>query len=248
MTNTSGAETAPGGGGAGKSLKDQNRWQLWIVVAVNSVFLYGVIQANAIKAEGLCTVLTDAQKLVPVGLVVIVATVLNGLLSADMKARLVFLRWRHALPGHRAFSKYAVLDPRIDVFAIERLHGRPLPADPVEQNRVWYRIYKGVENDTAVRQVHRDFLLLRDYTGVCALFIVFYGTAGFYAIPSIRVGWIYLLVLVAQYLLVRQAASNYGVRLVTTVLARRAAKEGPPKPARKRKRKPPVDAESIGPK
>ena len=29
----------------------------------------------------------------------------------------------------------------------------------------------------------------------------------------------------AQYVIARQAASNYGVRLVTTVLARRAAKE-----------------------
>ena len=32
------------------------------------------------------------------------------------------------------------------------------PVDPVEQNRAWYRIYKTMENDTAVRQVHRDFL------------------------------------------------------------------------------------------
>jgi len=35
MTNGSGAN-------AGKSLKDQNRWQIWLVVAVNSLFLYGL--------------------------------------------------------------------------------------------------------------------------------------------------------------------------------------------------------------
>lgn len=227
MTNAGGAEAAPSGGDAGKSLKEQNRWQLWIIVAANSVFLYGVVQANAIKVYGLRSAFTDAQNLVPVGLALVITTVLNGLISADTKARLVFLRWRHALPGHRAFSKYAVRDPRIDVSALETLHGSALPAEPVEQNRAWYRFYKTVENDPAVRQVHRDFLLLRDFTGLCAEFIAFYGAAGLYAIPSTKVGMVYLLVLVAQYVVVRQAASNYGIRMVTTVLARGVPKERP---------------------
>jgi len=130
MTNAAGAQAAPRGGEAGKSLKEQNRWQLWIIVAVNSLFPYGVVQANAIGADGLRAALTDAQNLIPVGLALVVATVLNGLVSADMKARLVFLRWRHALPGHRAFTNYAVRDPRIDVSVLEKLQGGPLPVDP----------------------------------------------------------------------------------------------------------------------
>jgi hypothetical protein len=230
------------GGESGKSLKEQNRWQLWIIVAVNSLFLYGVIQANAIKVEGLRAIFTDAQNLLPVGVALVVATVLSGLVSADMKARLVFLRWHHALPGHRAFSEHAARDPRINVAALEKTHGAAFPVDPVEQNRAWYRIYKTMENDAAVRQVHRDFLLLRDYTGLCAAFIVLYGAAGLYAIPSTKIGLIYLLVLATQFVLVRQAASNYGIRMVTTVLARRAAKEDPkpPKAAKQRARKAPA--------
>jgi hypothetical protein len=220
----------------GKSLKEQNRWQLWIIVAVNSLFLYGVVQANAIKVDGLRAAFTDAQNLVPVGVALVIATVLNGMFSADTKARLVFLRWHHALPGHRAFSKYAGGDPRVDISALQKLHDGPLPVDPVEQNRTWYRIYKTVENDHAVRQVHRDFLLLRDYTGLCAVFIVFYGTAGLYAIASMRTALIYLVVLIAQYAVARQAASNYGVRMVTTVLARRAAREGADAPTTATKR------------
>lgn len=102
-----------------------------------------------------------------------------------------------------------------------------MPVDPVEQNRAWYRLCKAMETDPAVRQVHRDFLLLRDYTGLCVVFIVFYGTAAFYTIPSLKIAFIYLLALVAQYVLVRQAASNYGIRFVTTVLARWVAKEQP---------------------
>ena len=35
MINAAGAEAAPHSGG-GKSLKDQYRWQLWIIVAVNT--------------------------------------------------------------------------------------------------------------------------------------------------------------------------------------------------------------------
>jgi hypothetical protein len=245
MTDENGAKAAPRAAETGKSLKEQNRWQLWIIVAANSLFLYGVVKANAIKADGLRAAITDGQNLVPVGFALVIATVLNGLLSADMKARLVFLRWRHALPGHRAFSKYAARDARIDHAALEKLHGGLLPVDPVEQNRTWYRIYKTVENDQAVRQVHRDFLLLRDYTGLCAVFIAFYGAAGLYAIPSVKVGLVYLLVLVAQYIVVGRAASNYGIRMVTTVLARRAASEGanaPKTPTKRSRRKTAEDA------
>ncbi len=237
MINAGGAEAVPHGG-AGKSLKEQYRWQLWIIVAVNTLFLYGVVQANAIKIDGLRAIFTDAQNLLPVGVALIVATVLTGLLSSDAKARLVFLRWRHALPGHRAFSVHAGRDPRIDVAALEKIHGAAFPVDPVEQNRAWYRIYKTMENDPAVRQVHRDFLLLRDYTGLCVVFIVLYGAVGLFFVPSTRIALIYLVVLAVQYALVRQAASNYGTRMVTTVLARRAAKEetGSPTPPKKRSR------------
>lgn len=243
MINAAGAVPAPHSGG-GKSLKDQYRWQLWIVVAVNTLFLYGVVQANAIKVDGLRAIFTDAQNLLPVGVALIVATVLTGLLSSEAKARLVFLRWHHALPGHRAFSVHAVRDPRIDIAALEKIHGTAFPVEPVEQNRAWYRIYKTMENDPAVRQVHRDFLLLRDYTSLCAVFFVLYGASGLFFIPSIRVGLIYLLVLAVQFVFVRQAASNYGTRMVTTVLARRVGKESPkpPKVTRPRARKPKTDA------
>jgi len=206
-----------------KSLKEQNRWQIAIVVVVNSLFLYGVVQANAIELDGFRSIFSDAQKLVPVGCAVVIATVLNGILNADAKARLVFLRWYDALPGHRAFSEYASADPRIDLAALTKMQGFVFPVDPRDQNRAWYRIYKTVENEPAVVQVHRDFLLLRDYTGLSALFIVFYGAAGLYAIPSTKISAIYLLLLILQYCVVRQAASHYGIRLVTTVLAQKTA-------------------------
>ena len=203
-----------------KSLKERNRWQIWLIVAVNSFFLYGVIEANAIEIDGIRSIFTDASKLVPFGLAVVVATVLDGLLSADAKARLVFLRWRNTLPGHRAFTRYITVDPRIDPAAVQRAIGGPLPVDPVEQNRIWYHLYKTVEHDPAIAQVHRDFLLTRDYTALTSLFLVFYGGAGYYSIASTKIATLYALLLMIQYVVVRQAAFHYGIRFITSVLAR----------------------------
>ncbi len=67
---------------------------------------------------------------------------------------------------------------------------------------------------------------MRDYTALCAIFMVFYGVVRLYAIPSRKVALIYLFVLVAQYAVVRSAASNYGSRMVATVLPRSASMEG----------------------
>jgi hypothetical protein len=215
----------------GKSLKEQNRWHLYLVIAANLLFLYGVVQANAIRVDGLRAVFTNAGNLLPVAFAVLISTVLNGQLSDQTKARLIFLRWRNALPGHRAFSEYAISDPRIDLGALSKLHGSAFPTDPVEQNRAWYRMYKAVEKEPAVEQVHRDFLLLRDYTGLSILFFLFCGAAGLYAIPSTKIGLLYVGILALQYLVVRHAASNYGIHFVTTVLAQKAA--APQKGARR---------------
>jgi hypothetical protein len=213
-------------GAGGKSLKEQNRWELWLIFAVNSLFLYGVVHANAIRVDGLRAIFSDASNLLPIGFALVIATVLNGVLSAETKARLVFLRWNNALPGHRAFSRYAASDPRIDLAELIKVQGSPLPVNPVDQNRAWYRIYKTVDKEPAVSQVHRDFLLLRDYTGLCAQFVVVYGGVGLYATSSRKVGLLYLAMMIVQYAIVRQAASNYGIRMVTTVLALKAAKSG----------------------
>jgi len=67
MTSARGGGEAASRAETGKSLKDQYRWQLWIIVAVNTLFLYGVAHANAINVDGLRAIFTDAQNLLPVG-------------------------------------------------------------------------------------------------------------------------------------------------------------------------------------
>jgi hypothetical protein len=206
-----------------KSLKEGNRVYVGLIVIVNALLLYAVAQESTISIIGLKALFTESTNLLPVGFALIVTTVANGLLSADTKGRLVFLRWKHTLPGHRAFSKYAASDPRIDMAKLKKACGSAFPDDPVDQNRTWYRLYKTVEGNPSVLQVQRDFLLMRDYAGLAALFVVAFGAVALVAISSWRVSLTYCLFLLVQFVLVRQAASTYGARFVTTVMAETAA-------------------------
>jgi hypothetical protein len=91
------------------------------------VVFYTVVQSGAIATAGWKGIFTATSNLLPIGFAFIVTSVTNGLLSANMKARLVFLRWMYALPGHRAFSKYALADPRIDLARLKKSLGNKLP-------------------------------------------------------------------------------------------------------------------------
>jgi hypothetical protein len=154
----------------------------------------------------------------PNGVGVIFAGVVNGLLSANNKARLVFWRWSNPLPGSFVFSRYAQQDPRIDVAALRKIVPA-WPSNASEENRLWYRLYRSVENEPAVTDAHRHFLLTRDYAAIALMLLATAGPLGawFIATPITAIAYVALLLL--QYLLAREAAKNYGIRLVTSVLA-----------------------------
>ena len=194
--------------GNSKSLKDQNRWHLWLLIAVNSAVFYAALNFSDFESSGYRALVNSATQLLPVGFATVVTTVANGLLDADMKARLVFLRWHHALPGNRAFSRYAHRDPRIDQDKLAQLIDmKSLPA-PEAENAAWYRLYKEVHNDQSVQQVHREFLLLRDYTGLAALFLVGFGAVALFSVHPPRVLAIYCALLNVQYIIVRHSSAT----------------------------------------
>ena len=213
--------------GKSKTLKDQNRWQLWLIIAGNALAFYAACQWETIALSGFQSALSGAANLLPVGLAIVVTTIANGLLSSGMKDRLVFLRWHRALPGHRAFSIHAKTDPRVDFVRLQRALGNKIPTDPEGENKTWYRLYLEVQNVPAVQQVHRDFLLLRDYTGLAALFLIGLGCTAFFVIATRKVLAIYVGLLLLQFLVARHAAATYGVRFVCTVLAQKAAMPKP---------------------
>jgi hypothetical protein len=217
-----------------KSLKDQNRWHLWLLIAANTAAFYAALNFSEFESSGFRALVNGATQLLPVGLATVVTTIANGLLSADMKARLVFLRWHHTLPGHRAFSMHAQKDPRIDQARLAQALDKISLRTPQEENATWYRLYKEVHTDPSVQQVHREFLLLRDYAGLAALFLIGFGTVALFIVQPPKVLAVYCVLLIAQFVIVRHAAATYGIRFVTTVLALKASAPAPRTPAAKR--------------
>jgi hypothetical protein len=207
-------------------LKDQNKPQLWLGVAANAVAIYAAAQWADMSAFGLRGLLNGVIHLLPVGL-----AVANSLVDVETKYRLVFLRWHHALPGHRAFTEYGPRDPRVDMSKVKGVLGGTLPSDPDEQNATWYALFKNVENEPPVLSVHRDFLLLRDYAALAALFVPVFGAVTTFAVRPPNVLAAYLGLLLLQFLIVRAAAANCGRRFVATVLAE--ASMGLPKAKRR---------------
>jgi hypothetical protein len=205
-----------------KSLKDGNRLSLYVVMLANLCFFYLVAQNDAIVTGSWFNLLQNVGTAIPAGLGLILTGVLNAQLSAEMKSRIVFMRWRNSLPGCAAFSRYAKDDVRIDFSAIERLCS-PLPEDPRQQNALWYRLYKSVDSEPSVVQVHRAFLFTRDYSCISLMLAVVLGPIGFFQIPSKSIATLYLFVLALQFFVASQAARTHSKRFVTTVLAIKAA-------------------------
>lgn len=206
------------------SLKSQNKIALWIVVAANLAVYTAAVKSQSIALGDWSEAITSWSSIVPAGMGLIIVGVLNALVAADAKARLVFLRWRNPLPGCEAFTRHADTDARIDTKALGRLHG-PLPIDPVEQNRLWYRLYLPLSSEPAVAQAHREYLFTRDYACLALMMTVVLGIAGFIQIHPWWVALLYTTIPLSQFLLAAQAARNHGRRLVQTVLAITCAQE-----------------------
>lgn len=193
------------------------------MLVANLLVLIVVVKTGQLVAPtGMDALARQWRDFLPAGIGVVFAGVVNGLIDSNTKARLVFWRWKHPLPGCFAFSRYLNRDPRIDVKALRKALGR-LPTKPEAQNALWYRLYKSVEHEPGVVDAHRHYLLTRDYTAIAFLLLVTAAPLGAWLIGTRGTAAAYTGVLAAQYLLARQAAWHYGVRLVSTVLALKAA-------------------------
>jgi len=207
---------------SGPSLKDMNHPTLLAVVVLNFAVLWIIQRSGSLWAGDWIAVAAGWLSALPAGIGAALIAVLNSQVSATTKARAVFWRWRHPLPGSEAFTRYGRGDERIDMQALERKFG-PLPFEPKDQNVLWYSLYRRVANDPAVLQIHRHFLFARDYTFIAALMLPIFGTAAFTAMRPRSIAAIYFLLLIAQWALATNAARKNGCRFVTTVLAQNGA-------------------------
>ncbi len=152
----------------------------------------------------------------------IIVFLLNGLLTSDFKAKLVFWRRRHVYPGFRVFTTLIDKDCRINRGALENIYGK-LPIEPNAQNELWYKIFKKDEFHPMVFDSHRSFLLSRDLTAFSFLLLCMYpmlalvASLFFLVSCSSLIG--YLLFLLAQYLSCSLVSQHYGNRFACNVLA-----------------------------
>lgn len=140
-----------------------------------------------------------------------------GLLPASWKATLVFWRLKNPLPGCRAFSELAKKDPRIDESLLDRQVDKIL-LSPREENAVWYKWYKAVQNQITVQEAHRQFLLNRDLTGIAFLFFVFGSIALFPAGSTVFNICVYAVITMMQFVVFSLVARNHGNRFVCNVM------------------------------
>lgn len=157
-----------------------------------------------------------------------VVFILNGLITPDFKAKLVFWQKNNVYPGFRVFTDLLVKDPRIDKAILEKAYGE-LPKMPIEQNQLWYKIYKRYEFQSMIFNSHRNFLFSRDLTGFSFLFMCVYPIST--VISIIIFGgsfssllW-YLVFLVTQFIICSLVGRNYGNRFACNVLAQASSVE-----------------------
>jgi hypothetical protein len=167
------------------------------------------------------TYLTDVGLLKGVGLLLtsILTLLVNGFYKSEHKYIIVFWKVKNNLPGCRVFTELARKDPRIDYNTLIRKYD-PLPTEPDEQNKLWYKILKRYPDDESILQSHRDFLLFRDLTTIAfSLMVVFLIVFTVAKILHFNLGIMYFPIFVIEYLLLVVITINKSERFVLNVIA-----------------------------
>lgn len=199
------------------NLKAKNTPQLWIMLSANILIVCGIFFPMYLKdIENEINIIFILKGL-GASIAPLLLFLINGLLSSDQKAILVFWKLKNPLPGSEAFSKLSKEDNRIDRKKLKEIYGT-LPKNPVEQNRLWYKIYSKNNLDISVLESHRAFLLARDLTSMSFLFLVFIGISSLFFFDC-PLNLYYIVFLILQYFLNVIGARNRGKRFVCNVLA-----------------------------
>lgn len=205
-----------------RSLKALNLGWIWALVVLDAIIIIAIVDANALS--GLKGNTFNVARAAMVAAAPVLVVLLSSLLTSDAKAILVFWRRTHVLPGHRAFTMHGPGDPRIDMTSLRKNVGE-WPDDADGQNKMWFKLYKKVENDVPVVQAHKGYLLFRDLSALSvilapfAFLVVFFSADTSIVQASAAAG-----VFVVQYILCMIAARNSANRMCTNVLSAHAVK------------------------
>ncbi|MDQ1166414.1 hypothetical protein [Flavobacterium sp. SORGH_AS_0622] len=199
------------------NLKAKNTPQLWILLSANILIILAVVFHAEFRDLQKDFDILFIFKSLGASIAPLILFLLNGFVSSHQKAILVFWKLKDPLPGSEAFSKLSRQDTRIDRKKLKQLYGI-LPKKPSEQNKLWYKIYKKHVSNLIISESHRAFLLARDLTSMCFLFVLFLGIPVLIIIES-PTNISYFIYLILQYFFVVIGAKNRGRRFVTNVLA-----------------------------
>jgi hypothetical protein len=176
-----------------------------MVIGVDSYFATEIKKLDAVTIKNLV--------LIP-SISILLSIVFNGILTSNIKYRIVFLKWANPLPASR-LQKIIKDDPRFNIEQVIEKYG-PIPSDPKQQNIYWYqKLYKNHQDVEKVRDIHRLFLMTRDMTAISFLVLI----VSILNVLFFNGTMIQILIVLVEYLLLRQVCCNYGNRFVATVVA-----------------------------
>lgn len=199
-----------------KSLKSEYQKWLWMLATADLLVvllaLAPGVPSNASLAQlGNWRLLTTV--IVPIGVLLLV-----NVLPHKVKCMLVYWKPYGWLPGCEVFSKFAPEDFRIDMANLARNVG-PLPVAAGAQNARWYQLYKQVESQAEVWEVHRSFLMYRDMATLSLPFIGLAPLCLYFAGASKDAQLIGASIFLVQFFLTALSARWSGIRFVCNVLA-----------------------------
>lgn len=204
-------------------LKSSYKTTLWLFALVNIAIFWSVVIVRDVSNLGQIFSSLSARDATFAALGPVAMLVLSGIVSAPNKARAIYWRYTHPLPGCFAFTRYLEKEHRASPKALAEKWGE-LPTDPAEQNRLWYKMYRDVEDEIRIHESHRDSLFSRDLTGYAVIFLIVFGISAALSMLSWKATSIYVGFLIVQYVALMMAARTYGERLVCNVLAQQSAK------------------------
>lgn len=207
------------------SLKQKNIFPTISMVIVNCLYIFFYIfNGNSSLVESLNSV--QLKNISFPSVFFILTLTINSLVSRETKAMLIFWRTKNIMPGHFAFTIHMQNDSRINEAILIEKYG-PLPIEPQEQNRLWYKIYRDVGDSKQIEQIHKHFLLFRDFFFVMLVILIFtFIILLILDSQAIKLRYLYFIPLIIQVLLFMLAARVSGVSFVKNVLAEATIKWG----------------------
>lgn len=185
---------------------------LFSFIVVNAI-LIGFDSYYATEIKKFDATMVKQLVLIP-SISVLISITFNGILTSNMKYRIVFLRWNNPLPASR-FKKIVLNDTRFNIEQIIEKYG-PIPNEPKQQNIYWYHnLYKSTQESEKVRDIHRLFLMTRDMTTIIFIILII----AILNVIFLKGSLIQIVIVFVEFILLRQVSDNYGKRFVATVIA-----------------------------